>query len=343
MNRTILLTLALLILGGGAWYALRWRDQNAQSSALRPDMDFAVSDTASIGRIFFANRNNQTVLLERGEDNIWMYNKTFRARQSAVQMLQEMFKQVKVWYIPPEAAENNMVKSIASEGIKVEIYDRSNKKLKTFYVGGVTNDERGTYLMMEGSERPYVVHMPSMVGGLRARFFFGDDQWKDRTVFAEQPEKIESVSVEYPKNKSESFRLTKLERGEYDVTPFYSATPAKKVPRKKGVAEGYLLQFDGLYAEAIRNSYELKDSIRSLVPFAIVTLKNNDGTEKKVSFWPVEMGEDPTTKQEFVVRYLADCSWGDLMLVQQYSFGKIFLGYSSFFEGRDVDTPRFRR
>ena len=63
-----------------------------------------------------------------------------------------------------------MVKSLASEGIKVELYDRKGEKIKAYYVGGATPDERGTYMIMENAEEPYVAHIPSWEGNLRFRF-----------------------------------------------------------------------------------------------------------------------------------------------------------------------------
>ncbi|MCB9291126.1 MAG: hypothetical protein H6560_27725 [Lewinellaceae bacterium] len=49
-----------------------------------------------------------------------------------------------------------MVESLATEGMKVELYDKDGGLLKAYYVGGSTSDERGTYMIMEGAEQPYV-------------------------------------------------------------------------------------------------------------------------------------------------------------------------------------------
>jgi hypothetical protein len=57
-------------------------------------------------------------------------------------------------------------------------------------VGGITADEKGTIMLMEGSEKPYVVHIPSFVGQVRVRYLLGDDNWRDRAIFSEKPEKI---------------------------------------------------------------------------------------------------------------------------------------------------------
>jgi hypothetical protein len=226
-----------------------------------------------------------------------------------------------------------MVKELAAAGIKVEIYDRAGKNIKTYYVGGVTNDERGTVFMMENSEQPYLVHIPGFIGQLRIRYLLGDDEWRDKAIFRENPEDIEKVSVEYPQRKSESFRLDKVGEAQYRVLPYFSTTPVIRSPQRKGAAEAYLVQFESLIAEAFETQNPLRDSVRALVPFAIVQLKKKDGTEKKVTFWPVEVEYTSDTGRPFVSRYFTDVDGKDFMLTQDRVFGPIFRGYDFFFEG----------
>lgn len=331
MNRTLLLVALFLVLGGIAWYALS-NKKNKTGTHISWDMDFAVKNTDDIGKIFIADRRGATATLEqKGKD--WFYNGKYPARPSAVQTLLETISQVNVLNIPPNGAIPSMVKELAANGIKVEIYDRSGKNLKTYYIGGVTNDERGTILMMEGAEQPYIVHIPGFIGQIRARFLLGDDEWRDRAIFREKPESIQSVSVEYPQRKSESFRLEKTGEATYDVQPFYSTTTPMRSPRRKGIAEAYLVQFEGLVAEAFETQNPLRDSVKALVPFVVLTLKKTDGAEKKVRFWPVEIENRRDDGAPYVSRYFTDVNNEDFLLTQDRVFGPLFRGYGFFFEG----------
>lgn len=333
MNRTLLLAVLFVALGLGAWYA--WRQKNAQTGTTTAwDIDFAVKEESRIGKIFIADRRGRTATLERQNDR-WIYNGQYPARPSAVKMLLETVTKVTVQSLPVSAAEAPMIKSLATEGIKVELYDLAGKQLKCYYVGGVTNDEKGTYMLMEGSEHPFVTHVPSFIGQLRVRYLLGDENWRDRTVFAEKPETIQSIAVEYPQQKSESFRLERVKAGEYTVTPFYSSTPRKPGEPRKGLPEAYLLGFESLIAEGFENNYEARDSVSALVPFAIITVKKIDGTEKKVQFWPTEIGINTSTGKAIVERYFVQRD-NDFLSVQDYVFGPVFRGYSFFFEG----TPK---
>jgi hypothetical protein len=336
MKKTLLLAALFLVLGGGAWYALNKKSQTGSRNSW--DMNFAVPNTKDIYKIFLADRNGRTATLERKEDD-WLYNGKVRARPTAISTLLETIAQVNVWYIPPKNAEQSMIRSLAGEGVKVELYDKGGKLMKSYYVGGVTNDEHGTYMMMEGAEQPYVVHIPSFVGQLRVRYMLGDDQWSDRTIFREKPEEIESVTVEYPQRKSESFRLEKTGEAAYSVKPFFSTTPASKQPLRKGVPEAYLLTFESLGAEGFETDNPVRDSVTTLVPFVIVTLKKTDGEEKQVRFWPLEI-QQTREGMPYVHRYFAEVNKKDFLLIQEGVFGPIFRGYSFFFEGKPESRMR---
>ena len=97
-----------------------------------------------------------------------------------------------------------MVSNLATEGIKVEIYDRQDELIKTYYVGGAPPDERGTYMMLEGFEQPYVAHIPGWDGNLRFRYNLVGDEWRSRILFPGELEEIESVSIAYPRQRSKS-------------------------------------------------------------------------------------------------------------------------------------------
>lgn len=333
MKRTLLLAVLFVGLGFAAWYA--WHTKSTQTGTISAwDMDFAIKNPGEIGKVFIADRKGGTATIE-WKDGRWIYNGKYSARASSVQLLMETLSKLVVKALPTSTAEEPMIKSLATEGIKVEIYDRAGKRMKCYYVGGVTNDEQGTYMIMEGSENPYVTHIPSFIGQLRVRYMVGDENWRDRTVFAEKPETIQSISVEYPQQKGESFQLEKTKEAEYSITPLQSTTTRRAETPRKGVPEAYLLQFERLIAEDFENDNPERDSISSLVPFAIITVTKIDGEEKKVQFWPTEIKINGSTGKTYVEHYHVQRD-ADFLMVQDHVFGNIFRGYSFFFEG----TPK---
>ncbi len=68
---------------------------------------------------------------------------------------------------------------MAVTGIHVEIFDHQGNELLNYYVGGVTQDERGTFFLKEGSTQPYCLNQPGFDGGLRARYALAPVDWRD--------------------------------------------------------------------------------------------------------------------------------------------------------------------
>ncbi|RMG79172.1 MAG: DUF4340 domain-containing protein, partial [Bacteroidetes bacterium] len=260
MKRTLILLLLFLVLGGAALLFMQKKEKTAHSTLLGEDRHFEIKNPDDIQKIFIAQRTGiPPVTLERAGDH-WVVNKKYRARESAVNNVLEVLTTVRMESIPSRAALDNIVKELSAQGIKVEVYGKNDTPLKVFYVGGVSPDERATYFIMEGSAQPYAVEIPSMEGSLRPRFELAGDEWRDRAVFREKPENIQSLSVEYPKQRSKSF-VVERKGNAWDVRPFYDITPRINAPVLQNEVEAWLLGFDALIAENFVNDYEKKDSV----------------------------------------------------------------------------------
>src|SRR5258706_8580783 len=135
--------------------------RNKGGTIRKEDRDFAVKDTASVTKIFLADRSGNSVTLERQPDGVWMVNNKYRARKEGIDLLLDCFKGISVQTRVAKAAYNSVVKELSSTGIKCEIYvNHKDKPLKVYYVGGSTNDILGTYMMLENSTVPFVTEIP---------------------------------------------------------------------------------------------------------------------------------------------------------------------------------------
>jgi hypothetical protein len=342
MNRNGILLLILLVLGV-LGYQLYKKKGNQTASTVSWDMDFTMPDTAAIKKIFFADRKGNKITLDRQTDH-WTVNGLYKVRPTAIELLLSTFSKQQVKYIPPKAAQKHMISGLVNFGIKAEIYTNDTQKpFKVFYVGDVTSDETGTHMLMEGAEQPYVVHMPAFVGAVRGRYMLKLDDWKDRNIFRDEPSTIQTLSVEYPRQKSASFILDKV-GDDYIVKPFFSTQQVfASNTARKGIAASYLVQYKSLTAEAFETYNQQRDSVTALIPFAVITLTKTDGMQKQVKFHPVKTERDAQTGAPYVFRYYADCSWGDFMLAQSTVFAGIFRGYDYFFEGRPEPGSRIKQ
>jgi Domain of unknown function (DUF4340) len=341
-KNTILLLILFVALGGAAFYFLKNKDlKNSRSDAW--DMQFSIPEARTlVTKIRMTDRTGKQAILEKTKGS-WMINGRYKARQSSADLLVETIRRVTVKYIPSNAAVPRMMESLASLGIRVDMFN-GDEIIKTWYVGGVTPDDRGTYFLMEGSKQPYVAHIPSEESELRPRFILIEEEWRDRTVFEEKPEEIAAISIEYPQYQAFSFNLTKVEKGEYQVTPFYPNQPVIKKTLARGKAESYLLMYEKLVAEGFENTNYRRDSVLSLVPFASVTVKKTDGTSKNVRFYPMYardidgnfiLPSSPSPFMGGIERYFAYKEpEKDFFLTQHVVMGKLFANYPWFFESQ---------
>ena len=58
--------------------------------------DFHIEDTASVTRIFMADKQNQQVLLTRTEDNTWLVDNQYTANQAMVDLLLETLNTMRI-------------------------------------------------------------------------------------------------------------------------------------------------------------------------------------------------------------------------------------------------------
>ncbi|HMO38356.1 MAG TPA: DUF4340 domain-containing protein [Saprospiraceae bacterium] len=332
-KKTLLLLIAFALLGAIAtWYLLTQPDD--QTTLAGADRQFAIANTDVIYKIFIADRQGSTTTLER-RDGYWMYNGQYRARPNAIDNLLDAIRRVQVKYKPPTAAVKHMVSDLATQGLKVELYDKNNRLLKTYYVGGATADERGTYMIMDRAEQPYVTHIPSWEGNLRFRYSLKGDDWRDKTIFAYRPEDVQAVVIEYPKQRNNSFRLARAGQ-DFRVQPFYEVTPVINRPLRSGVIEAYIEGFRSLGAEAFENKNPRRDSVLQLIPFSIISVTDKNGVTTTARLYPIFPEPIPGATRlpdaNVVERYFAALDNGDFMLIQHHVFKKILWGYEFFFQ-----------
>ena len=321
------------VLALAALYFLQFNDQN--TSLQGGDWDFAVKDTAGISRIFLAEASGKTALLERHSTG-WTVNGNKTVRKDAIANLLETIHNVEILTRLPRPAVPNVIKDIATNKIKVEIYS-GQTKLKCYYLGGVNQDETGVNMIMEDSNEPYICSLPQWTGNIRIRYITDETTWRDRTVFNEEVENILSVSVDYPLQKSKSFKMTRSDAN-YQVVPFYELTLPFHRPVNKGLTEAFLTGFKKQVAEGFENDNPQRDSIQRTTPFAIISLKTINGHEKTIKLFPIiPTGLDgnvrvaPQGGLNFE-RYYAQTNDGDFMMVQNLNFQRILWGYDVFFQ-----------
>ncbi len=333
MKKQNLFLLILLFVFGSAtaWYLATGGSDKSSDSWERA---FGTPDIGKVHKIFIADRLGHETTLERSGKG-WLYQGKYPANPHVMKELLNTIQHLDIYYLPAHAAVPTMVNDLATRGIKVELYDKAGKNIKTYYLGSPTADGVGTYAIMANSEKPYVVYNPSIRGSVVGLFMLRGDDWRDKTVFKEKPEKIDYVSIEYPRQQNQSFILEKKDEGQYEIQPFYKFTPRIEKTPNRSVVEHYLQGFRQIGAESYENALkkEKRDSILSSLPFAIITVRNEEGKETRLRLFPIEtkVTPQPDGTTAVVERYHVDRNGEDLLLMQHNLLKKILWGYPSFF------------
>lgn len=288
-NRIILIITFVLLIVAGVLYLSR-----GSSTLKEGEMDFAVKDTSNITKIFLADKQNRTILLERKDAGAWLLNGNFLARKSGVDILLETMKNLVPKYPVPRNAHNNIVSQLAAQSIKVEVYqmvyridlfDRirlfpHEKLTKTYYVGTATADNMGTFMLMDGAEIPFVVHLLGFRGYVAPRFSTLEKEWRDHTVFRTKLYDVREIIMEIPRAFGESYRVLNSQEG-IILQPLNSTDP---IPYDTLKMLNFLTAFTDIRYETILEEFDQvrMDSIVGSVPKNIVTLIDKNGVSTSI-------------------------------------------------------------
>ncbi|SDL98059.1 protein of unknown function [Catalinimonas alkaloidigena] len=281
MKKTIFLIFLLAGLAAGAWWALR--KHGGRTTLQQEETAFQVEDTAAVDRLFVAGKDNQTALLERQPDGRWLLNQQYAAAPAKVELLLRTLRDLTVKRPLGQAERENMIRELAVEHRKVEVYQHG-QLTKVFFLGNETNDERGNYALMKGAEQPYVVYLPGFNGYLTPRFMIAGAEWRDKEVFRVPLASLRQIAVQYPKNPAAGFTL-RQEGGRLALDDLPQADPQR--------LEAYAELFEkGLYVENYLSEQATlapyRDSLRAEVPDVVLQLAatRNEPVQVQVYYLP---------------------------------------------------------
>ena len=225
-NRLAIIITSLLIIIA---VVLLWN--NRYLTSLRGEAyDFTVRDTASVTRLFFADMSGNKVLLERTEEG-WKVNGKYDAQPTMVNNMLHTLDRMRIKMPVSLATHNSVITRMAGTNTKVEVYQivpRVNlfnkvklfpheKLTKVFYIGDVTQDNSGTYVLKEGADKAYIVHLHGFRGFISSRFSANPEDWRDHKIFSYNINDICSVKLEFNNQPEKSFVLNEIGQYLYEM------------------------------------------------------------------------------------------------------------------------------
>jgi len=312
MPKKQLFYLALIILMA----ALIWFLSTDKKSTISVENNFSISDTASVSKIFIADRNGTTITLNRNEKN-WVVNNKYGVRKDAINTILTTINQIRIQRPVSKNAFDNVIKNLATSGVKIEIYTNQETPNKTYTIGSSTANHLGTYMFLAGSETPFIVHIPSFNGFLSPRYGIqvnkiSEVDWRTTNIFSLKAEKISRVIVNHIQEPKNSFSLTTG-----------SMILLNNLGNEVSFNQENTLQFLNVFKLLNCESYkDDKEKIEFATPLHELIV-NND-TLRTYAIGNGKLVKDK--KDNFTVkRMYATLNNGELMLIQDYVFNKVLI------------------
>lgn len=314
--------------------------------------EFAVKDTATITKVFLADKRNHTILLEKIGTGDWLLNGNYKARNSGVNLLFETFKHLVPKFPVPKSGHDNVVAQLAATSVKVEIYQTVNridlfgiqmfpheKLTKTYYVGGATQDNMGTFMLMDGADVPFVVQLLGFRGYVAPRYSTIEKDWRDHAVFKNSLANIQQVIMEIPDEPENSFKIVK-ENQDLKLFDFYTNELIPQYDTLRLL--NFLTAFTDIRYEALLNDMatDRKDSIIHRTPKNILTVIDSKGDSTTIiTFFKPNDNKAVDMAGKLYVHdldrmYALINEKRDFVLIQYYVFDKVLrpLSYFTFAE-----------
>jgi hypothetical protein len=346
MNRNRIALLIVVLLGGLTfWYVTR----DKSSSVSRELRDFAYEDTASVTKIFLADKTLKKVELVRGTDNHWTVNGKFNARPDAVKNLLKVIHNLSVRQPIGVKSRENIIKRLITGSVKCEIY-AGDKLVKQYYVGGESPDMMGTYMLLcdvsdpeevKNSSEPFEVEMKGFNGYLTPYYFTSEEEWRDRTVFEYYVPDIRSIRVEHPGEPQSSFIVTQAAGSK---TFGLQDLQGKPLPFDTIAVKQFISYFGKINFENFETAITPteKDSVLKSTPAHRITVTDASNKKNEVvmylkknnGFMPDDTSAAAPPYYDMDRMYATVNNGADFVAVQFYVFGKLLQSPSYFLQAR---------
>ena len=340
MKKYVPYLLIILLLGGAtAWFI--WHKTKGIGSL--DEKSLAIDEVKDISKVVLTCSDKRQIELTK-PNAVWMVNGKYPARVELTQNILNILNKIRILCPVAFAAHDNVIKQMMSYNVKVEVYTRKDKDpVKTYYIGGPTPDQQGTYILYEENgkiaERPYIAYIPGYRGYLTPNFNTDLETWRSKELFNYNTDDIKAISIEYPAEQQNSFTISRIAGDSFDLKPLNPKFLKPDVYQQKYIRQ-YISFFSPVSVESYDNNYSKKDSMMQTIPLCIiqVTDKNNGVNKVRIFHMPLsQRSKSQFDEKAQLMTYDVDRFHAainddkDFAIVQDYTFGKLMRNYPDFF------------
>lgn len=332
VNYFYLIIIALIGIGCGG-----------QDSSMNTDYtSFKIEDTASIGKIKISNKNGSQVGLLRTTDGWEIEGLGVLARKDLIEVTLATLRRMEVKEFIPKNGQQEIFKRLSVYGSKIEIFGQNDAPIRTFFVGGPTQNHLGTYMMLEGSDVPVIVYVPGFRGYLTNHFNPNVLEWKSKQIFTHHIRDIKSVEVIHHRNPQASFRIDVLSPSTFSLIQLQNGK--KPSQADTSMMKVFLQNFKVLGFEnwVDVNSVRL-DSVQSKYSLYTVRVTTQSNTVNSVKLCAIPLPKGTLNMlgepiQVDVDRMYGILKNGEVTMCQYFTFDPVTIPLDYFVRGQ-VPSP----
>ncbi len=319
MKNKIILIILFSILSVISIYFLVFYKNN--SSINQSEINFKIDDTSSVFKIVI-EKNENSIVLEKNE-NFWQLNNLYSANSKAINNLLISLTLLELKSPIPSNAKKVLFDKL-SNSKKVSFFDDKNNLIKYFYIGEQTTNKSGNYMLLGGSENPYIIFISSVISDLNNYFNIDEMFWRDKTIFRYKPNNINLIAINYPQNKEKSFLIEQKENENYILKN--NKNSENFISLNKEVIYNYLSYFDKIEFESFYSANEnFKDSLNLTQAEFIFSVTDKNGNTNTVKAYQKSDNEIIDTDN-----FIAIFNNNEIIVVKYYNFDLLLKSYEYF-------------
>lgn len=335
-----LVIIGILILSTLAAYLYFGEEKGTLKKEL---MDFAVEDTASIDKIFLADKAGNRITLDRINSGKWTVNSKYRARWDLVNVLLKTIKTIEVQSPVSRNSRDNIISRLSAGAVKIEIYQGGREPSKVYYIGGNTQNTLGTYMLLEGSSEPYIMHISYFFGYLSTRYNTKLIEWRDKTVMNYQFKDIASIKIEYSQENKRSFKIENIGNWQYELWDLANNKLITDYDTTNLTV--YLTSFKNIQFESFLNNYSVteRDSIMLVPTLHEIECRNLSGDVTTIKTYLKKADDELFDGEGKRIFYDPDRLFaqvndsGELVTIQYFVFGHLLLELENFLKTEEKE------
>lgn len=280
MKRYIPIAIVIVLICATIIIALQYI-QTSTSTIASSVNEFDIHDTAAITAVFIANHNGDRVTLKRKKMGGWSINDAYTARPRPIHRLLETLYLMRIKAPVSKSRYDKTIRDLSTMATKVEVYQGGSSPSKVFYIGTTNQQHTGNYMLIEGSTKPYLIHIEGFNGFLNPRFSVHENDWRDRTIFSYDPKDIAQIKLTFPGEPDKGFVITQSIDSKFSL---YNTSSDSLTGWDTGYIFQYISRFRTVNFEMWEESKSIAfmDSVRESTPLEIYAITDRSGKETTV-------------------------------------------------------------